>query len=84
MLHLTECVQNIYKEEKNYFEITAKTLSNKNEIETKLNKKICIGNEMITQTENRDLKDIIKKPEISVVIHEAQYELDDIHIFKKN
>lgn len=83
LLHLTECVQTIYKEEKNYFEITAKTLENKEEIETKLNNKICIENEVITQTENRHLKDIIKKPVISVVIYEAPCELEDTHIYHK-
>lgn len=83
LIHLVECVQTIYKEEKNYFEITAKTLENKEEIENKIKNKICIENEVITRTENRHLKDIIKKPVISVVIYEAPCELEDTHIYNK-
>lgn len=83
LIEKTECLQTIYKEEKTYYEITAKTFQNKEEIETQLNRKICIENEVLKQTDNRELKDIIKRPVISVIIYEAPYELADLHILNK-
>lgn len=78
-----ECFQTIMKEDTVMYEITCKTEILKEETEKKLNQKICINNTVLKQTENRELKDIKKKPLITVVIYEAPCELEDTHIINK-
>ena len=78
-----ECFQTIMKEDTVMYEITCKTEILKEETEKKLNQKICINNTVLKQIENRELKDIKKKPLITVVIYEAPCELEDIHIINK-
>ena len=78
-----ECFQTLMKDNIILYEITCKTEELKDEMEKKLNKKLCINNIVINQIENRELKDIVKKNLITVVIYEAPHELEDLHIINK-
>lgn len=82
-LECVECFQTIMKENLILYEITCKSEVLRSDMEKKLNRKMCINNIVLNQVDNRELKDIIKKPLITVVIYEAPHELEDIHIINK-
>lgn len=78
-----ECIQKIFQEGKPVFEITFENQESRLKSEEKLKGKIPINNTILTQTDNRKLKNNVRIPLIAVTFFEIPAELEDEKILLK-
>ena len=77
-----KCMAKVNLEEKPPYEISFKDYATKAAVKAMIGDQIKLKDLILKCSENRDVKDTSKIPLTAVIIYEAPYELDDMHIYR--